>query len=127
MRNIDVENLGKGYSVKNMTEEDSMNFSSDIMQSIKNDDSVRKVHLLHKRRIFTKYSMVGSSIAAALVGVLLFISSMDNNKQVSPDELEATDIMAILNNIGEDKVTINDDSDILYQEILLASDLQQKL
>ncbi|MDA3798739.1 MAG: hypothetical protein PF692_06630 [Kiritimatiellae bacterium] len=126
MKNIDVENLGKNYSVKKMTEEDSMNFSSNVMQSIKNDDSVQKVHL-HKRTIFSKYSMIGSSVAAALVGALLFFSSVDNSKQAALDELEATDIMAILNNLGEDKVLVNDDSDILYQEILLAGDLQEKL
>ena len=122
MKNI--ENLTKQYAIRSMTEEDSVKFSSDVMQSIKQDPSVVKIHV--KKTVFARFSMIGSSVAAAIVATLLIVSQADN--KVSPENLEVGELITVLNGIGEESVLYSaTDSESLYYDILLAEELEQKL
>jgi hypothetical protein len=119
------EKLFENYSVKNMTKDDSVSFSSDIMQSIKIDAAPAKLRA-HRRTMFTSLSMIGSSVAAVLVATLLIVSQANNT--ISPNDLEVAELMTILDGLGEENVlSVTTDSESLYGEILLAEELEQKL
>ena len=122
MKNI--EELTKQYKLRSMTEEDSAKFSSNVMQSIKQDPAPVKVHV--NKTVFARFSMIGSSIAAAIVAALLIVSQVTNT--ISPEDLEVGELITVLNGIGEESVLYSaTDSESLYYDILLAEELEQKL
>ena len=122
MKNI--ENLTKNYAIRSMTEEDSAKFSSDVMQSIKQDPSSVKIRV--KKTVFARFSMIGSSIAAAIVATLLIVSQANNT--ISPEDLEVGELISVLNGIGEEGVLYSaTDSESLYDDIMLAEELEGKL
>ena len=122
MKNI--KNLTKQYAIRSMTEEDSAKFSSDVMQSIKQDSSPVKIHV--KKTVFARFSMIGSSIAAAIVATLLIVSQVNNT--ISPEDLEVGELITVLNGIGEESMLYSaTESESLYDDILLAEELEEKL
>jgi len=122
MKNI--ENLTKNYAIRSMTEEDSVKFSVDVMQSIKQDPSSIKIHV--KKTVFARFSMIGSSIAAAIVATLLIVSQVNNT--ISPEDLEVGELITVLNGIGEESMLYSaTESESLYDDILLAEELEEKL
>ncbi len=122
MKNI--EKLTEQYKIRSMAEEDSIKFSSDVIQSIRQDPS--PIRITMKKNSFARFSMIGSSVAAALVAALLIVSQPNNT--VSPEDLDVGELIAVLNGIGEESVLYSaTDSDSLYYDILLAEELEQKL